>query len=233
LISVVIATFNGSKYIEKQLKSILIQISKIDEVIIIDDCSKDNTLDKIRNLNDNRVHVFQNSSNLGHVKSFEKGLILSKGEYIYLSDQDDFWLPNKVHLMNKEMINKKLDLLISSFYLTNTQGEITSPHHITKLSRSRTILNIVSIFTGASNYYGSMMCLNRVSLSSVLPFPKNLEAHDLYLALKMNINGQVGHLDKPLVIRTITGHNLSNSKRTIRKKIYSRILLFKALIIKK
>ena len=65
-ISVCMATYNGEKYIEEQLKSILPQIGINDEVIIVDDCSTDNTVNIIREINDTRIKLFQNDRNRKH-----------------------------------------------------------------------------------------------------------------------------------------------------------------------
>lgn len=72
MISVCMASFNGSKYIEQQLESILIQLGSMDEVVIVDDASKDDTVLKIRNFNDPRIKLFENNHNLGVISTFEK-----------------------------------------------------------------------------------------------------------------------------------------------------------------
>ena len=77
-ISVCLATYNGEKYIETQINSILPQLSGNDELIIIDDGSKDKTVDIIKSLNSRYIKIFINEKNLGHVKTFEKLLSLAQ-----------------------------------------------------------------------------------------------------------------------------------------------------------
>ena len=99
MISVCMASFNGNKYIKKQLDSILSQLGIDDEVIIVDDASEDDTVSTIMNFNDPRIKLFENENNTGVIASFERSITLAKGEIIFLSDQDDIWLPNKIQKM--------------------------------------------------------------------------------------------------------------------------------------
>lgn len=96
MISVCMATYNGEKYIHEQMSSILPQLCDLDEIIVCDDASVDKTVAILESFCDNRIKLFRNSSNLGHVKNFEKAISLANGEYIFLSDQDDIWEPNKI-----------------------------------------------------------------------------------------------------------------------------------------
>ncbi|MCD8291094.1 MAG: glycosyltransferase, partial [Prevotella sp.] len=95
-VSVCIATYNGEKYIEEQIRSILSQLSDNDEVIISDDGSHDQTLSLIQSIGDKRIKIFQNEGRHGFKYNFENTLKKVQGDYIFLCDQDDVWLPNKV-----------------------------------------------------------------------------------------------------------------------------------------
>lgn len=106
-VSVVIATYNGEKYIVKQLESIRNQTKKPDEVIIVDDRSNDNTFKIVKEY----IHqyalqnwqVYLNDCNLGYKGNFQKGIELAAGKYIFLCDQDDEWESNKIELMTQVM----------------------------------------------------------------------------------------------------------------------------------
>ena len=91
-ISVCIATYNGEKFIQKQIKSILSQISLNDEVIVVDDLSSDNTVKIIESLNDKRIKIYLNNKNQREVYSFNRAIELAKNNFIFLSDQDDIWI---------------------------------------------------------------------------------------------------------------------------------------------
>jgi len=88
MISVCIATYNGEKYIKEQLDSIINQLDKNDEIIISDDGSSDNTIKIIESYKDGRIVLYKNSFK-NVVLNFEFAIDKSKGDYIFLSDQDD------------------------------------------------------------------------------------------------------------------------------------------------
>ena len=127
-VSVCIATYNGEKYILKQINSILPQLDSDDEVIILDDCSTDNTVDILRGIKDDRIKIFNNDKNMSHVFSFGKAISLANNDVIFMSDQDDIWLPGRLKLM-KETLVKEGALLIStnSEYIDNSDKEINFP----------------------------------------------------------------------------------------------------------
>ena len=103
MISVAMASYNGEKYIEQQLDSIFNQSKKIDELIITDDCSTDNTVfvieEYIKKHPNFKIYLIKNKNNLGYKKNFYKALSYCKGDYIFLCDQDDIWLEEKVETM--------------------------------------------------------------------------------------------------------------------------------------
>ena len=97
-IDVLLATYNGEKYLKEQLDSILNQTYKNINLIISDDASKDGTRDILKEYEekDKRVKVFYQENNLGYVKNFEFLLKQVQSEVFMLSDQDDFWMPQKI-----------------------------------------------------------------------------------------------------------------------------------------
>ena len=103
-ISVVIASYNGSEYIEEQLESIRSQTLPPDELLICDDGSTDNTVDvvekyiKKHNLQD-KWSISVNGKNLGYADNFDHVALKANGSLIFFSDQDDFWEPDKIEIM--------------------------------------------------------------------------------------------------------------------------------------
>jgi glycosyltransferase involved in cell wall biosynthesis len=98
-LSVALCTYNGEKYIEKQLNSIFNQTIAIDEINICDDGSNDKTIEIINQIQKEHpsiIKLYQNKTNLGCSKNFEKAIELCQGDYIFLSDQDDLWKKDKV-----------------------------------------------------------------------------------------------------------------------------------------
>ena len=100
-VSICMALYNGAKFVEEQIDSILPQLDHPnDEIIIVDDFSKDNSVELISNYKDPRIKLIKNKSNIGYIKTFEKAINLSKNDIIFLSDQDDIWENNKVEAFN-------------------------------------------------------------------------------------------------------------------------------------
>lgn len=101
--SVVITSYNGSSFLQEQLDSILNQTVKPDEIVIFDDCSTDDTREIISEYAKahDQYHwiVHFNAENLGWRKNFHEALKASSGDLLFLSDQDDIWMPNKLEEM--------------------------------------------------------------------------------------------------------------------------------------
>ena len=125
LVSVALCTYNGEKYIGAQLDSILKQTYSHLEIIIVDDCSTDDTFNIVNRYaeNDHRVKCFKNEVNVGFNKNFERAIKLTAGEYIAISDQDDIWLPLKLELLLDNIGNNWL--IFSNSYFINDENEVT------------------------------------------------------------------------------------------------------------
>lgn len=91
LVSIILATYNRSKYISKAIESVLNQSYRDFELVIIDDASTDKTSEVLNSYNDSRIKIISNKNNLGFVKSLNKGIKYAKGKYIARIDDDDFW----------------------------------------------------------------------------------------------------------------------------------------------
>lgn len=99
MISVALCTYNGAKYIKEQIQSILNQTMPVDEIVVCDDGSTDETLQIINRIKERtlvKIRVFCNETNLGVSANFQKAIDLCCGDIVFLSDQDDVWFPHKV-----------------------------------------------------------------------------------------------------------------------------------------
>lgn len=126
--SIVMAVYNGQKYIKKQLVSIKDQTRQIDEVIIIDDCSTDDSPKIVAKfIEENHLVNWQlkeNKRNLGYIGNFKKGLSLATGDIIFLCDQDDVWKLNKIEKMVNILENhQNIYSLAASFEFINQKDE--------------------------------------------------------------------------------------------------------------
>jgi glycosyltransferase involved in cell wall biosynthesis len=117
-ISIALCTYNGGNYLEEQLMSILNQSRLPDELVICDDGSSDNTiaiLEEFRKRAPFKVSININKNNLGSTKNFEKCINLCQGDLIFLSDQDDYWIENKLEIIEQEFKkNNKLKLIFTN-----------------------------------------------------------------------------------------------------------------------
>jgi len=222
MISVCIATFNGEKFIKLQLESILSQLEIDDEIVIIDDASIDNTIEIINSFHDLRIKTYKNNVNMGFVKSFEKALLISKGEIIFFSDQDDYWLVNRVKIMSNKLIDSSSLLLASQFIPSKIQGNMLETPTVLSLKTLASKFSLGSIFSGNSLFFGSTMCIDRKLLNIALPFRYFVKAHDIHLAIIAILLKKHIIINDIFTIRTITGNNLSNRNRSYFKKIKSR-----------
>ena len=128
-ISVAMATYNGSIYIEEQLRSLLDQTRQPDEVIIRDDCSVDDTAEKIRRFIDNndlqdKWKLIVNEQNIGWQRNFYEAVRQTTGDVIFFSDQDDIWLPDKIEILSSFMKEKNAGCVYGSIILIDEEGNV-------------------------------------------------------------------------------------------------------------
>jgi len=225
MISVCIATYNGEKYIREQLKSILCQLSEFDEVIVSDDSSTDTTLEIVESLKDDRIKILPNKTFKSPVFNFENALKHAKGDFIFLSDQDDVWKNNRVSEMISA-IEQSNTLLLSSLFVCfeNNTNTLKSQYnnYFEPSSSTNYFSNICNIIIGKRIYFGCTMLIRRDLLSVALPIPKYVDCHDLWIALTANICKSNYHFNQPTLYRRIHENNASLKQRTLIKKLRTR-----------
>ena len=125
LVSVIMPAYNASKYIEQAIESVLGQTMEDLELVIIDDCSTDNTYEKAKRYEekDNRVLVLRNQKNSGVARTRNVGFEKSRGEYIALLDSDDVWHPQKIEKQIEIVKEKKADIVYCSYALVGEDGK--------------------------------------------------------------------------------------------------------------
>ena len=108
-IDVLLATYNGEKYLKEQIDSILNQTYKNIKLIISDDCSTDKTVEILKEYEsrDDRIELYLQQQNLGVVKNIEFLLNKVKCPYYMLADQDDYWMPEKIEKSFETLKEKK------------------------------------------------------------------------------------------------------------------------------
>ena len=230
MISVCIATYNGEKYIKDQLDSILVQLKADDEVIISDDSSTDKTIEIIKSLNDKRIVLYANQKFKSPIFNFENSLSYARGDYIFLSDQDDIWVANKVQVMKSFLVD--FDLVLSNTDIIDANGNILKKSFYKMNGSQKGLLkNMVK-----NSYLGCTMAFNQKILQKSLPFPKDIAMHDWWIGLIAEIYGETYFIDEKLIHYRRHGSNASpageKSHYTLSKKISFRLIMIKNLILR-
>lgn len=214
MISVILCTFNGSKYIEKQLESIKNQTVMPDEVIIQDDCSTDDTIPICnRFISDNNLswNIIINPKRKGYRLNFITGLKKTRGNIVFLCDQDDVWLPNKVEEMTKCIKgNAQIKSLATTVDRIDENGEVFEEHlshpHINKNGLKKLT---AKEFYRFPNYMGMTMAVKRELIDNIDDKYADIITHDIlcnYYAVRME---GLYFLDKVFTNRRSVGENIS------------------------
>lgn len=186
MISVCIATYNGERFIRQQIQSIVCQLNANDEVIVSDDGSTDATRDIIRSIGDRRIRIIEGPERKSPTLNFECALKAAKGDYIFLSDQDDVWKQNKVEVCMKWL--QQYACVVSDAEVTDCKLNPLHPslYAIMQVRPGR-IYNTI----WKNGYTGCCMAFRRDVLNASLPFPKSIPMHDIWIgnvaAYKYNV----------------------------------------------
>lgn len=194
MISVCLTTYNGEKYIKEQLNSILIQLSEGDEIIISDDGSTDNSIAILESYNDSRIKIYLNNFK-SVVRNFEFVICQSKGDLIFLSDQDDIWDRSKIkEYLSVFSKDDKTTLVISDLQLIDKDGNFIQREFYRKKFTSKLSTNLIQ-----NNFIGCSIAFRKEVKNYVLPFPKSLAMHDWWIGSCSIIFGKVEFIDKKLL----------------------------------
>lgn len=218
MISVCMATYNGGKYIKEQIDSILFQLGEDDELIVSDDCSTDTTLIILNSYNDRRIKIFNNTNNKGVVGNFENALMQAKGDYIFLSDQDDVWLEGKVEACLDAL--KKSDLVVTDCIVTDDKlNVIESSFFKSRSSRAGFWKNLIR-----NSYLGACVAFKKELLKIVLPIPINLPVyHDGWIASLADITGRVTFVEFKGIYFRRHENNTSFTARRSGLSLYNKL----------
>lgn len=229
-VSVVMATYNGEKYIEEQIQSILENLRENDEFIISDDGSKDSTIDIIEKYkkNDKRIILIKGPQK-GVKKNFENAIEKATGKYIFLSDQDDIWENNKVDEILKEFNkNKEVTLVVHDAIVfdNNTNQTIYNSFFEFRNSGKGVIKNIYK-----NTYIGCCMAFSSEIKKYILPIPNNIEMHDQWIGIINDIKYNTIFINKKLIKYRRHNANVSQMKHhKFSEMLINRIVLIKEII---
>lgn len=202
-ISVALAVYNGEKFLPELLTSLESQTLKPGELIVVDDCSSDNSIKIIEKfVSSFPKKIFRNEKNSGAVESFRKAVSLCSGEYIALCDQDDIWLPSKLLLAEEKI--KKLDankpaVVFTDLTVINERGEIVAPSFWKLRSSNPKNFSLKNILFG-NIITGCTTLFNKPMAEALSKMPANVMMHDHWLALIAYSFGTYGVICEPTVL---------------------------------
>ena len=228
-VSVAMCSYNGAEYIKEQIASILDQTFQNLELVIVDDCSKDNTVSIIKEIaeHDARVKVHCNESNLGFNKNFEKAISLCEGEYIAISDQDDIWVNNKLERVMAEW--KPETVLMHHSTKTFSGHPLPSLMITNEYDRSR-CTSIRHILTG--NFVQGCTTIFKADLREVvMPFNPNL-LYDWWIGVCAFNTGHVQYLHENLIYHRRHDTSAHYSKKRTRFELHKELYDNLSLILK-
>lgn len=204
-ISVCIPIFNGERYLLAQLQSILAQLDENDEVIISDDGSTDGSRGLLATMNNPRIVIVEGPKAGNPALNMAHALSKAQGNYIFLADQDDVWLPNKVTVVLEQL--KQFDLVLHNCSITNENLEITVDSFFEQHGSVPGFWNNWL----RNHFLGCCMAFKREILNKALPFPQQLPMHDSWLGLVASAWYRVGFINEPLLLYRRHGSNASTT----------------------
>jgi glycosyltransferase involved in cell wall biosynthesis len=223
MIDILMATYNGEKFLEEQIQSLLDQTYQEWNLIIRDDESNDKILnviekytilypDKIRRLNDHK-------GRLGPTLSFAALLEYSKADYIMFCDQDDVWLPDKITITLNKMLelekkNPGIPLLVfTDLSTTDDSLHITSPSFMTSQKFFPEIIHDPTKLLALNIVTGCTVMINKLSRDFILPIPSSNIGHDQWMAVNLAHYGKLDFIPHPTVLYRQHGNNSVGSNQ--------------------
>ena len=218
-ISVALAAYKGESFIGEQLSSILTQLTDTDEVVVSDDFPQGKTREIVLGMaeSDERIKYIEGPAK-GLIMNFENAIKSCTGDYIFLADQDDVWLPDKVEKVVAEF-EKGAELVLHNAMVTDKELKITDTSffksHGTKTGYFSNILK--------NSYMGCCMAFRKELKEKILPFPENLPMHDQWIGLLAEKTGKVSLVEKPLILYRRHGENMTGGKTSLKQKLMWRL----------
>ena len=197
-VSVVMTTYNGEKYVVEQLDSIRTQTRKADEVLIFDDRSSDQTVQLIQNyINHNELNgwkVMVNASNKGWKKNFFEGIQETSGDIIFLCDQDDIWVSDKIEKMIQVLERNEKISVLASDYSIKLEGEKRSNYQ--SVAKQMKITGKVEMIPFDQKWYyvtrpGSTYCFRKIFFEAIKKDWNVNLAHDCNLWYFASARGEM------------------------------------------
>ena len=219
-VDILLATYNGEKYLREQIDSILNQTHTEFRLLISDDGSTDGTIEILKEYKekDARIDVFFQENNLGVVKNFEFLLEKVEAKYYMFSDQDDIWKETKIEKsLNK--IEEGFDLVYSDLEVVDENLNVTYSSYW----KLKGIYNKIKKYNNFESLYlnnfitGCTMISKKELINSFMPLPNTSKfvLHDYWISLIISQNGKIAYIEEPLIkYRQHKNNKVGSKKKT-------------------
>jgi len=230
LISIAMCTYNGEKYIQEQLDSILNQTYKNIEIIITDDRSSDITIKIIKSYQqkDSRIKLYENEKNLGFLKNFEKAISLCSGDYIALADQDDIWKEYKLEQFLNQIASHVLiysDAIIIDKFSKEVGVELVRPKNRLcsgSCNKAFILNNFIS---------GNTLMFKKELTQHILPIPEKISYHDIWIGFVASTYGTIIYTDEAMTYYRRYEGQVTHQNTDMPKNIFKRLAYKKNLLL--
>lgn len=214
-VSVAMATYNGEKYIKEQIETILNNLDDKDELVISDDGSSDMTIEIINKINDKRITLLEGPKK-GLKKNFENAIKNTTGDLIFLSDQDDIWMENKVEKV-LECFNNNNYILIQHDAIVVDEKDKVIYESFAEHRKVKTgvIKNLIK-----NSYHGCCIAFRKELIKEILPIPDNVYLHDEWIGIVAELNGKTYFLNEKLIKYRRHSENTSSFKHLPVKEMF-------------
>lgn len=208
LVSIIVPTYNCKKYVKTTIDSILKQTYRNFEIIIIDDCSSDGTVDYILSLKDNRIVLLINDKQSGAAFSRNRGIAAARGDYIAFLDGDDIWYETK---LEEQMLFMKTNGYFFSCTDYDVVNENGLPQKIVvsgpKIANHKMFLK--------TDYIGCLTVMYKRDIYPDLAIPDTIyKRNDYALWIKLSEKAKCFRLKKVLASYRRTSSSLSSGKKS-------------------
>jgi len=224
-VSVVIATYNGERFLEQQINSVLAQTIKPAEIVVCDDDSTDNTIAILEKFSTNhQLKYYRNTKRMGVVENFKKAVSLATpGNYIALCDQDDIWLPQKIE-KSIEALSKIDDgispaMIYSDLILIDSDEHLLNPSVDNELGHDKYHHCLETLLFG-NFVLGCTVMMNESMRKFFSDIPKNKAFnHDTWITLIAFTFGKVSRLNQPYIMYRSHADNVTFSNHKKKNRI--------------
>lgn len=209
-LSVALCTYNGAEYLREQLDSIAEQDVKVDEVIVCDDGSTDDTVLILREYADKKIlpiKIVENNKQLGVIANFEQAILACTGDIIFCSDQDDIWMPYKTKVIKDYFKgHSDIDFVFSDAKFIDADGDLISEKSLfdalcmNDLKKAWNANLKFEIFNIGNRAAGCTVAFRKNLMDYAMPFIQNVNMlHDEQLAVAAIKKGTAGAIFKSLI----------------------------------